>query len=344
MLRPTILLSCVFVMACVPIPSRKIRGVTGSAKSEDFSFVKEGSTTRDEVIQKLRWMDTGIDESRFFWGRWSSSKVIWVGGAPQLGAGAIRPWSTKNLVIDFDEKDTVVRSRLVEDGVLVTELLSSWKRSGRTPLERSMVRAMDVRFVEAGQVINATLRVRGGTLEIRETAGAPRSVRRSIAEIFRLSVPPREGDEPNLLTVGINFREGLDTPEYISFRLAARHFYTLLKYAASSDASVPNPAMRPPGPISPGDGAVLSGSPRRPTLRWNPTPGAIAYIVQWEYKTGTGWSDDQRELPNYDRIVSRTSYTFDFIGSDEGRWRVWPVNTEGIRGSPSEWRSFRFTR
>jgi len=40
--------------------------------------------------------------------------------------------------------------------------------------------------------------------------------------------------------------------------------------------------------------------------------------------------------------VNGTAYTFNFIGAQPGRWRVWPLNRNGKRGNPSEWRTFRY--
>jgi hypothetical protein len=344
MLRCSILLSCAILAACIPIPSRRITGPSGTAKSEDISFISEGSTTRADVLQKLAWMDSGIDESRLFWGRWSSSKVVWVGGAPQLGAGAIRPWSTRNLMIEFDDNGVVARSRLIEEGNLTSELLSWWKRGGRKPLERSLISAMNVAYVENTQVVEATLRVRGGVLELREAPQSNRSVRFTLSEILRFGSLTTEGEAHNQLTQRIYFREGLDTPQDIIVRVAPRHFYTLLKYAASSDASIPDPTMAAPVQLAPANGAVLNAFPRTTTVTWNPTPRAIAYIVQWEYRTGSTWSGEQRDFPDYESMVSRPSFTFNFVGAQEGRWRVWPVNIEGLRGTPSEWRTFRYTQ
>jgi len=40
---------------------------------------------------------------------------------------------------------------------------------------------------------------------------------------------------------------------------------------------------------------------------------------------------------------SSTTYTFNFVGAQPGRWRVWAVNGSGMPGSKSGWREFRFT-
>jgi len=43
-------------------------------------------------------------------------------------------------------------------------------------------------------------------------------------------------------------------------------------------------------------------------------------------------------------VTRATEYTFEFVGAQPGRWRVWPVNKQGKRGNPSEWRTFRYLR
>jgi hypothetical protein len=44
------------------------------------------------------------------------------------------------------------------------------------------------------------------------------------------------------------------------------------------------------------------------------------------------------------RGVTGTSYTFNFVGAQPGRWRVSSVNGGGVAGPPSGWRQFRYTR
>lgn len=38
-------------------------------------------------------------------------------------------------------------------------------------------------------------------------------------------------------------------------------------------------------------------------------------------------------------IVS-TTYEFEFVGAQRGRWRVWALDKEGREGFKSAWRSF----
>ncbi len=82
---------------------------------------------------------------------------------------------------------------------------------------------------------------------------------------------------------------------------------------------------------SPASGTTFHHYPRTLTLRWATVPGASSYTVEVE-----NWL----LVPD----LKQTSYTFDFVGAQPGRWRVWAVDTAG-RGSPkSEWWTFAFTR
>ena len=63
-----------------------------------LEFIKVGSTTREEVEQKLGWVDTGIKDDRLFIGRWAESSwgVAWAAGGGYSAAGGCsqrRAWS-----------------------------------------------------------------------------------------------------------------------------------------------------------------------------------------------------------------------------------------------------------
>jgi hypothetical protein len=92
-----------------------------------------------------------------------------------------------------------------------------------------------------------------------------------------------------------------------------------------------------PVQISPPDGHVYNIFPRVTQLTWNAVPSAVSYEVrrQWCNTDGTDCS-------NYDPVTtSETSYTFNFVGAQVGRWRVRAVNGVGLTGDWSPWRTFR---
>jgi len=90
--------------------------------------------------------------------------------------------------------------------------------------------------------------------------------------------------------------------------------------------------------LSPADGTRFNQFPRTVTLAWERVPGARGYRVEIQYK-----SNDWSPLGPV-RSVPSTTYTFDFVGAQPGRWRVWAVDAEGKEGPKSGWWEFSFSR
>ena len=91
-----------------------------------------------------------------------------------------------------------------------------------------------------------------------------------------------------------------------------------------------------PAPLAPTDGAVFGHYPRSTTLTWGAVPGASAYVVEVEYDGG-GWTSYKLET------LTGTSFTFNFVGMQPGRWRVWALDEDGAGGDKSPWRVFEYT-
>jgi len=94
-----------------------------------------------------------------------------------------------------------------------------------------------------------------------------------------------------------------------------------------------------PVQMSPADKSIFNHNPRTVTLRWSNVPGAKSYSVETSFLSGTSWSA-AAQASN----LRSTSYTFDFVGSQTGRWRVWAVDSAGHKSPMSCWWEFRFTR
>lgn len=94
--------------------------------------------------------------------------------------------------------------------------------------------------------------------------------------------------------------------------------------------------------ISPNSGVEFDHFPRTVTLAWEPVAGAAKYTVEVQYCASAGCAQEAnryRLQPN----LTTTSYTFDFVGAQPGRWRVWAVNARGQAGAASSWREFSFS-
>ena len=104
--------------------------------------------------------------------------------------------------------------------------------------------------------------------------------------------------------------------------------------------------------LSPANDAVYDHFPRLTKLKWEPVEGAVSYKLEVDFCAGglrnrAGCFEPQplriKSNPSTSGIVD-TSYEFNFIGSQPGRWRVWAVDAEGREGFKSPWRRFVYLR
>ena len=95
-----------------------------------------------------------------------------------------------------------------------------------------------------------------------------------------------------------------------------------------------------PQPLSPPDGARLNSFPRKTVLQWSAVSGAVGYLVQVQYHdrtSPTGWR------PFAFRRVSESTFEFNFVGSQPGRWRVWAIDQSGLVGPSTSWINFDYS-
>jgi hypothetical protein len=83
---------------------------------------------------------------------------------------------------------------------------------------------------------------------------------------------------------------------------------------------------------------VFHNFPRSTTLVWQPVAGAASYGLEVEFSDPPGWDPTQRISG-----ITGTTFTFDFVGKQRGRWRVWATDARGREGEKSPWREFEYT-
>jgi len=103
-------------------------------------------------------------------------------------------------------------------------------------------------------------------------------------------------------------------------------------------------ALGAPKLLSPAAGATFSHFPRETTLVWSEVPGAASYTLEWDYKGSDAWASEQRGGPGTKLRTTVPTVSFQFIGAQAGRWRVWTVDAKGVEGEKSDWREFTYTR
>jgi tetratricopeptide (TPR) repeat protein len=96
--------------------------------------------------------------------------------------------------------------------------------------------------------------------------------------------------------------------------------------------------------LSPADRAVFDHFPRETTLVWSEVPGAAGYVAEWDYMDGDAWHSERSGMPGAAVAINLPVATFQFVGAQQGRWRVWAVDGAGNAGPKSEWREFRYTK
>jgi hypothetical protein len=108
-----------------------------------------------------------------------------------------------------------------------------------------------------------------------------------------------------------------------------------VKQTNTVDKPDPVPDLKPPTLLSPADNEVFNIYPRHTVLIWSAVKNAQSYKVEIEFDAGPNWSA-------YPLVATEeTTYSFDFIGAQSGRWRVSTVYNDGKISTPSPWRTFK---
>jgi hypothetical protein len=97
-----------------------------------------------------------------------------------------------------------------------------------------------------------------------------------------------------------------------------------------------------PAQTSPPNGVWFDHYPRTTTLTWRSVPGAVGYVVDRQYCSPSGcW----HWYAQYPWVRANTpAHTYDFVGAQWGRWRVWAIDSWGYGGYASPWYEFRYSQ
>lgn len=135
-----------------------------------------------------------------------------------------------------------------------------------------------------------------------------------------------------------------DTTVQVLFRLQRPK--GLEDHALSELEKQPGVNLPAPIQVNPEDGVELNYYPRKTKLEWQPVAGAVFYRVEIDYCDGLvrGRKKCLDPQPHHrernDRDIRDTSFEFNFVGAQPGRWRVWAIDEKGQEGFKSPWRVF----
>jgi hypothetical protein len=103
-------------------------------------------------------------------------------------------------------------------------------------------------------------------------------------------------------------------------------------------------ARQAPKQISPPNGSIFDHYPRTTTLDWSSVPDAYYYRVEidcFDCCASGYWCTDVGQTWQV-KEVTGTEFTFDFVGAQPGRWRVWAVYYDNVEGPKSGWWTFEY--
>jgi hypothetical protein len=119
----------------------------------------------------------------------------------------------------------------------------------------------------------------------------------------------------------------------------------MLFAAGCGQSDVP---LATPTQLSPASGSVMDVFPRTTTLVWTSVPGAASYSVEvdpWCAERNMWCSEaGAANLLRLDSGVTDTTHTFEHVGAQRGRWRVWAVDRSGATSARTGWWEFDYTR
>ena len=187
-------LLCTSLSGCIgatPLPKRTRTPEGTEVKNVDVKFIHPGQTTRAEVKEKLKLIDTGYPNDHFFLGRWSSSTwggwIILVGTCCETVGGAGRVWKSGNLLVEFDEAGVVTRSEPFDDRKAIRML---GPVSENTPLQLTEPLEMPVKYwkIPGSLSVPAKIVLSAGGLDFEELGEEKKKHKFSLAAKDALKV------------------------------------------------------------------------------------------------------------------------------------------------------------
>jgi hypothetical protein len=229
----------------VPTKTISVSGETG--KKLDLEFLKIGTTTREDVGQKLGWVDTGIKDDKLFVGRWAQSSwgVAWAAGGGYSAAGGWnRAWTTHNLVLAFDEKGVVEQMSLVPDKDIMHTLSERIAEDPGRSLDLSVPIESPIEYIHSGKHFLGTLVLSKDDLRFLEDRDKGSKVaydfKTSPGNISHLSLGSwiaSDSAHPENVVVAIHFRQKTAVGSKLPARMDLPTMMTLSKYIRQTQSS-----------------------------------------------------------------------------------------------------------
>ena len=229
---------CACVLCCVvpvrtAVKSKNVSGQTG--KKLDLEFIQPGTTTRDEIDQKLGWIDVGLRDDKIFLGRWADSSwgVAWaVGGGYNAAAGWNRIWLIHNLVLYLNEKGIVQQRFLIPDTEIINALSVLTLRDPGRSLDLSVPIELPVEYVRPTEHIAGRLVLSKDEFLFlpRKLAYAFRTSPQNISHLRMGKQAASDSGSPENVCVKIHFKQRISVGNHMTVQMNLPATMTLLIY------------------------------------------------------------------------------------------------------------------
>ena len=253
------LLLCATLSGCIgatPLPRRTRTPAGTEVKNIDLSFIHPGQTTRAEVKEKLKLIDTGYEGDRFFLGRWSSSSwggwIVLAGMCCDAMGGGGRVWKSGNLLVEFDEAEVVKRSDAFSDSGAIRALTPV---AENTPLQLSSPLELPVKYWKppSGQAVPARIVLTTNSLDFEELGEQKKKYKFSLParDVLRVKAPLSTIPDPTYTSPRLHCAHDLKKlggprGKDLSLQLTLPQLVTLMSYTSQ--------AARAPAAAAKGEG------------------------------------------------------------------------------------------
>jgi hypothetical protein len=224
------LTGCIAGVAPMVMRNHGPSGQQLAKNSFDPLSVKVGATTRNEALDKLSVINTGLDTPHFFWGRWATSKwgyMFAVGGPEGAAWGdAGRIWGIHNLLVTFDEYGVAQKTQLMDDGLpLWREIIKQSK--SMQPIEMST--PISLKYDYFGIYV---VTFSANSVEVVRPNGKVKTWTFAPDKILRLShtLPNDKGNHPSFSCHVLHLREKTPIGQKIIFCADAPDLFATFRY------------------------------------------------------------------------------------------------------------------
>jgi hypothetical protein len=238
---------CVAVPVHTATKTVSVSGATG--KKLELDFIKIGSTSREEVLQKLGWVDTGVKNDRLFVGRWADSSwgVVWAAGGGYSGAaGWNRSWTMHTLVLEFNEQGVTEKMSFVSDEELASALDERLSKGPAGLLDLATPITLSVEYLRSGNHVPGKLILSHDDLRFLQESGVGSNVAYDFktppVNLSHLTTGSRgaaHSSHPQNLTATIHFKQKTSVGSKFTVQIDVPSTVVLLLYIREAQSGFP---------------------------------------------------------------------------------------------------------